>query len=101
MHCRIFTDGQLGWVNYMPNDVKGGGTGGAIAGSSMPKPKRDALDAAIGRLPPDQPFHEDVDAFFVSWNENGIWCTRTYDHRTLPREIRALCELFGMPAIPA
>lgn len=98
-NCFIYRDGRRGMVRFVFNyAVQGGGDGEPRPGASMPPAQRRELDAAIGRLPPDQPFAHDADAFFVSWEENGNWRTRSYDRTKLPSGVLKFCDLVGIPS---
>jgi hypothetical protein len=97
--CFIYRDGRRGMLRFVLDwAVQGGGDGDSRPGVSMPVTQRSELDAAIGRLPPDQPFAHDADALLVSWEENGKWRTRSYDRTRLPPGVLKLCNLVGIPS---
>jgi hypothetical protein len=95
--CFLYRDGRRGSIRFVFNyAVQGGGDRDFRPGALMPAAQRRELDAAIGRLPPDQPFAHDADAFFVSWEENGKWRTRSYNRNGLPSGVLKLCNLAGI-----
>ena len=98
-HCFVFRDGAAGAIRYVWNwATQGGGPQAALRGVRMPEAQRAVLDAALRALPPDQPFARDADALVVGWEDGGgRWRERTYDRTRLPPEVRALCELVGVP----
>jgi hypothetical protein len=97
-HCYVLRDGELGMVRLTWRGDQGGGARAAQPVVQMPEALKDALNAAIARLPVDQSFAGDRDAFLVSWDDGGTWRTRVYDRTNLPRQVRELCDLVGVPA---